>query len=80
MHRIDKTQGATVQCPNLTSMIQKHFGDIETLLRVVKRIGKRESELMSFSNDGELETVISTEDIVEQRCQWITLNPEKFAF
>lgn len=80
MHRIDKTQGATVQCPNLTLMIQKHFGDIETLLRVVIRIGKRESELMSFSNDGELETVISTEDIMEQRCQWITLNPEKFAF
>lgn len=65
MKGIDKTQGETVQCPNLTSMIQKHFGGIEreTLFKSGIRIGKRESELVSFTNAGELETVISTEGI-----------------
>lgn len=63
MHRIDKTQKAAVQCPNLTSMIQKHFGGIEreTHFKTDVSIGKRESELVSFNKDGELETVISTE-------------------
>lgn len=63
MHRIYKRQRESVKCPNLTSLIQKHFGGRETLFKTGVSIGKRESELVSFNNDGESEAAISTEGI-----------------
>lgn len=50
-------------------MIRKNFGGIEgeTLFKSEIRIGNRKSELVSFSNYGELEIAISTEGILWNR-------------